>query len=313
MAIKLQNSYNNQLQGSLGTYLQGATQQLQGSSIPLQGTPQKQAVTVQRPAVPKVTSIGNLSATSPKQKYIQDLSEQYGLSGSTVYDKGTNLGLDLNAFKSATGIQNPDWSSLKFDTTYQPGSIAGASAADKNITQQNISSPATTQLSDPMAAYKNAMQSYIESLRPNKNVVEAQQKYADYMTNAKLGISGLEGQGRGIPLSLVRGQQSKLAEQAELTAGRLREEIGIAEGAQQQEQARAKAAADLELGLFTTAEEQRAAARKFAQESALAQKPLTLSEGEAVFDPNTGQIVYKNPKTYAPDRGGSTGSLGNIS
>ena len=161
-----------------------------------------------------------------------------------------------------------------------------------------------------MAAYKNAMQSYIESLRPNKNVVEAQQKYADYMTNAKLGISGLEGQGRGIPLSLVRGQQSKLAEQAELTAGRLREEIGIAEGAQQQEQARAKAAADLELGLFTTAEEQRAAARKFAQESALAQKPLTLSEGEAVFDPNTGQIVYKNPKTYAPDRGGSTGSLG---
>lgn len=35
-------------------------------------------------------------------------------------------------------------------------------------------------------------------------------------------------------------------------------------------------------------------------------EPLTLSEGEAVYDPVTGQFVVKNPKTYDPNNGANT-------
>lgn len=76
------------------------------------------------PAAPSVTvKPASPSAVSPvqaKQKFINDLSAKYGLNKGTVYDKSTNQGLTLDQFKTATGIQNPNWASLKFDEAYSP-------------------------------------------------------------------------------------------------------------------------------------------------------------------------------------------------
>lgn len=40
--------------------------------------------------------------------------------------------------------------------------------------------------------------------------------------------------------------------------------------------------------------------------------PISLSEGETLYDPNTGEVIFKNPKTYAPSSSGSSGGGGYI-
>ncbi len=61
-------------------------------------------------------------------------------------------------------------------------------------------------------------QKYLSTLTPSEKEKALQSQLTDYLGNAQLGISGIEGQGRGIPLALVRGQQSKLQEQANIGA-----------------------------------------------------------------------------------------------
>lgn len=66
---------------------------------------------------------------------------------------------------------------------------------------------------------------------------EAEQKAQDELTsfreNAQLGISGLEGQGRGIALGLIRGQQGKLAEQAGIKEQTLLDRLAAASAQRQ--------------------------------------------------------------------------------
>lgn len=87
--------------------------------------------------------------------------------------------------------------------------------------------PPTTlsSLSDPAFLKKVAQdnlaklqQQYLSTLTPSEQEKTLQSQLTDYLGNAKLGISNIEGQGRGIPLALVRGQQSKLQEQANIGA-----------------------------------------------------------------------------------------------
>lgn len=40
---------------------------------------------------------------------------------------------------------------------------------------------------------------------------------------------------------------------------------------------------------------------------AVQKDPKVLSEGQVLIDPNTGKVIYKNPKTYKPDGGGNDG------
>jgi len=314
------------LQGS-STSLQGSTQQLQGSSTPTQ-------------------NYGNVAATSPaKEKYINDLSAKYGISGGTVYDKATNQGLDLNAFKQATGIQNPDWSSLKFDEAYKPisfgSSIPQSALTPSTQNTQPTQLPQITQPSDPMAKYKDAFSKYIEALKPSAEVTDAQKKYLDFIQSAESGIAGLEGQGRGIPLSLVRGQQEKLGKQAEITAKRLQGDIGLAEDLQKSRIDAARAGIDLESELLQGRQTQEDRALKTLQSTVPAllaefnrlpagqrdayviqkanelglsidqvnsalqsgltpQDYIKVGEGDTLFDPNTGKVIFTAPKTYAP-------------
>lgn len=98
-----------------------------------------------------------------------------------------------------------------------------------------------------------AFQSYLSTLSPSTQEQEARRKYLDFITSAESGIAGLEGQGRGIPLSLVRGQQAKLGQQAEITAKRLAGDVELAQGARTAEQEQAKALFDFEQGLIEEA------------------------------------------------------------
>jgi hypothetical protein len=88
----------------------------------------------------------------------------------------------------------------------------------------------------------SAFQSYLDSLKPSTAETEAKTKYLDFVSSAERGISGLEGRGMDIPLSVVRGEQEKLGKQAEITAKRLQGDLTLAseERTALSEQAKAK-------------------------------------------------------------------------
>lgn len=134
-------------------------------------------------------------------------------------------------------------------------------------------------------AYKQAYQDYITSLVPSDELKSAKQKYLDYVTNANLGIQAEEGQGRGIPLALVRGRQEKLAGQAETEASRLQGDIDIATAGSTTAQNQALAKLQMEQGLLERAQ------------------PKTIEVGDNLFsiDPTTGKFT----KLYSPPVSGT--------
>ena len=80
-------------------------------------------------------------------------------------------------------------------------------------------------LSDPSFVKKLAQdnlaklqEQYLSTLTPSERERALQGQLTDYVGNANLGISNVEGQGRLIPLGLVRGTQAKLQEQANIGA-----------------------------------------------------------------------------------------------
>ncbi len=88
--------------------------------------------------------------------------------------------------------------------------------------------PASTAKTD----YLNAYKAYMEAQNNTGDITKAKTAYNDYVANQSKSVAGLEGQGRGIPLSLVRGEQEKLLRQTQPEAQRLQGDIGIAQDAQ---------------------------------------------------------------------------------
>jgi hypothetical protein len=248
------------LQGSSGGSLQGSALNLQGSPSQVNTQPQQKK---------SVTSYGNSSATSPaKQQYINDLSGRFGLNNGTVYNKQTNQGYGTpDQFFKDAGVSS--FNNLKLDTGYTPQETGTATSTPGAQPAANPNTPAP----DPMKAYKDAMNSYISSLAPSADVSSAKSKYLDYVNNLQLGVSNLEGQGRGIPLQLVRGQQEKLKTQGELTSQRLQQDVALAQDSQTANQGQLKARADFEQSLLS------------------GQKPTELAAGSTLvqFNPSTGK------------------------
>lgn len=88
--------------------------------------------------------------------------------------------------------------------------------------------PKSTAKDDYISAYK----SYIDALNNSKDVTEAKKAYNDFVANQAKSKAALEGQGRGIPLTVVRGNQEKLLNQTNPEALRLQNEISIAQDSQ---------------------------------------------------------------------------------
>lgn len=145
--------------------------------------------------------------------------------------------------QSATSPQKEN-----FINTVMKGSTQQPTYTQPTYTRPTYTPPTTPTIdtSGRDTAFKN----YLATLSPTTSESEAKRKYLDFITSAESGIAGLEGQGRGIPLSLVRGKQAKLGEQANITAKRLQGDIDLAQQERQAQQEQAKAKYDFEQGLL---------------------------------------------------------------
>lgn len=253
MAINLQGS-GSYLQGNNYSLQGSSPYNLQGSSPTLQGPPP--------PPAPKKITYGNTAATSPaKQQYMNSLGAYKYADDATVY--GNYNGNSNYAFTSEAEFKNAGGSFDNVEVRQRPQSIAPATATQPTLT------PPPPQPS----ALDIARQAYLKTFEPDTATTAAQTKYLDYINSAESGINALEGQGRGIPLNLVRGQQEKLGKQAETTAKRLQQDVELAQGNATITQEKAKAALD------------------FANADISTNKPLELSSGATLvkFNPTTGK------------------------
>lgn len=259
---------NNQLlQGSLAGVLQGNSQNLQGQAPPA------------AQPTPTPTAYGSAGATSPaKSAYVNDLSGRYGLNNGTVYDKQSNTGFsDPNSFYQSAGVKS--FNGLKFDTGYTPPNQTGGNPAPAAAPAPTPAAPP-----DPLATLRSVYGDYIKTLAPSQDVTDATKKYQDFTTNRDSGLQTIND--KVIPMQFITGQKASLNNQAEITANRLQGDISLATQKQTALSAQAKARADFENQIYTAQQKQNA--------------PVTLGEGDAIYNPATGQIEYKNPKTYDP-------------
>lgn len=342
------------LQGN-NTYLQGGAPSLQGGGVSLQGSaPPLQGTNPPKPSV-KPSSPSATSTVSPKQQYMQDLSSRFGLSGGTVYDKSANKGLSLDEFRTASGIANPDWKSLKFDTAYSPPAVSSPSAQkfiDGIQNPASSSAPAAPASSAPKSAYLEYLKKQFDPValdaagnnlnelnrRTNEEVMRARESedtirkneigQIEQGLNHSLNESARLSNKSLADLALAKGyasdQYNRLlgfgenlynVENAETTksdanlkavAPALLEQLGVLKTqAEKDAYITSKAA---ELG--TSIDKVNAAIQTVMQSRK--QDPVTLSEGEAVWDPNTNSFVYKNPKTYDPNSGANGLTPGQI-
>jgi len=114
---------------------------------------------------------------------------------------------------------------------------------------------------------------YLSSLGMTPEEEALQTQLSNITTGADLGVAGLEGQGRGIPLSLVRGQQEKLLKQAAIQAQPLQKQLELLQARRQAKAEMAKAASDY-YGTETY-------------------KPTIVGAGETLIDPATGKVIYQ--------------------
>lgn len=149
--------------------------------------------------------------------------------------------------------------------------------------------PTATPYTPPQPnAVIEALRSKITNLSaPSAEEQALNDELAQLRGDAELGIANLEGQGRGIPLSLVRGQQAKLGEQAAIKEGTLMDRI-------------AALSADRQNQLLAAQNEYTMAAAEQARQDAFT-APVTMGNSILQFDPATGtyKTLYSAPEQAA--------------
>lgn len=137
---------------------------------------------------------------------------------------------------------------------------------------------------------------YQQSMAMTPQEEALQTQLSNLTTGADLGIAGLEGQGRGIPLSLVRGQQEKLLKQAAIQTQPLQKQLELLQAKRQAQMEGAKAGMDY----YSTEQKDLA--------------PVKVGAGETLIDPRTGQTIYQGqPKEQSMSEKYGTGTLGEYS
>lgn len=231
---------------------------------------------------PSATSV---LKTPAAQKYTASLSS--GITDPSKY------------YGNATGTPT-------FDSTGKALSVQNSSSPTQNNlgSTQPLSAPDTPQVPD---AAQQALSKYLASLSDTSAVSNASTAYNDYIANQSKSVSGLSGRGMDIPLSIVRGEQQKLLDQTNPEATRLQNAIGIAQTGQNSTQSAAKAAYDAATGADKVKSDaaqtafdnaNKTASLKVQQDSL--NKPISVGEGNTIFDPVTGKAIYTAPKLAAP-------------
>lgn len=274
------------LQDYLGT-LQGNNFSFQGSnSSGLQNNYNPQVQSAPTPQAPNKVTYGNNAATTPKQQYVNTLKDNDPTATAAANESYFNSNPNIFGGSSAA-------SSL---TIPPPTTSTVAPTSPLDTARATYLSS----LSGNSDALTSARTAYLSSLNPDPSVTAAKTKYLDFVNNAQSGINALEGQGRGIPLALVRGQQAKLGQQAELTANRLQDDVTLSTDNAKLAQDRAKAALGFAIDDNTDAQTKAKTALDFATTDAAGNKPVELSPGGTLvkLNPATGQ--YETVANGAP-------------
>lgn len=201
-------------------------------------------------------------------------------------------------------------SSTLSSPTYNPNANAMNQNLINNYTGQQTQTTQTPtslpQVSTPIPTLPTVQQPQVESeadkwfnmyqqsmaMTPQEEALQNQ--LSNLTTGADLGVAGLEGQGRGIPLSLVRGQQEKLLKQAAIQTQPLQKQLELLQAKRQAQMEVAKA------GIEYTKPK--------------ASEYKSVGAGETLIDPTTGRVVYQGqPKEQSMSEKYGTGTLGEYS
>jgi hypothetical protein len=136
----------------------------------------------------------------------------------------------------------------------------------------------------------------LAALRPSEQESALRDQLAQFQGDAREGIAGLEGQGRGIPLGIVRGQQEQLQRQANIQEQTLMERLSAMSADRQA----ALQAAQTQLG-FAQTDQEKAQAQEALKQAQL--KPFEVNGSLVALNPETGQYEA----VYTPPSGGTEG------
>lgn len=153
----------------------------------------------------------------------------------------------------------------KASTTSQAGSnyvnsllgdtgVKGSTVSTPPATPLTLSGTPQSQMTDTQSArqqFIDAYKAYQTAQTQTADLSAAKKAYNDFLANQAKSISAKEGQGRGIPLEIVRGQQRLLLDQTQPEAQRLQGEIGIAQEDFTRQLDAAKSGVDLQAQLLT--------------------------------------------------------------
>ena len=136
----------------------------------------------------------------------------------------------------------------------------------------------------------NAEQAYMSAGQITPEEEQAQAELDNMLSNTRLGSAAKEGQGRGIPLELVRGEQAKLEKQGLLLAEPLQTKLA---------RLQAKRTSALETSKFALDRADKALATERGKTST---EPFTLGEGQVRYDAKGNMIAKGGEKTTALEK-----------
>lgn len=217
----------------LGTYNPNA------SAINLGSPSSSGSINLGRPSTTGIPLTSSAGATAPKP--------------TTITPPVIKTPAAQTFIKNKTATTPPTVYNVNSSNPTDPSSSGNPLSYDGSSVPSTPPTTATNPPEAPQSATDQAFAAYIKSLEPNSDVTAAKTAYNDFTANENLGVTNLEGQGRGIPLTLIRGQQAKLKAQAEPEATRLQNAIGIAQDSATNISTAAKAKADYEQTKVTNA------------------------------------------------------------
>lgn len=248
---------------------------------------------------PPVRTGAKTTATSKTQEQAQQEGIAQGLTGA-----------NLQRYVESSVFGTPSTQQGNTQATFSINDLRTPSDVPTNTGSLNatLNNPSASNISD-------LQKQYLALMQPNADEQNLADRLAALDESTNLGISGMEGQGRGIPREVIQGKQRLLAEQAGIEKQSLIDRLANAT-AQRQASAQALGA---QLNFETQRQQQEQSQMQpfmfgqdlvrynpstgqietVAQGVQQAASPLTLSPGETLYDPNTGQAIYTAPSSGA--------------
>jgi hypothetical protein len=226
---------------------QSYTSLLSSMTSPLTTTPKNDLSFIKTTPMPTSYTSGGLAGTPKVPVYTAPTptSSNTAATGTVKTSVATPTKPSTNTSSLPSNVNSSNY--VDYLLSQNNGSVLGSTAsagyADPatayGATQQKVT-PQTTARDD----FINAFKQYQQAQTNTADVTAAKQAYNDFVANLAKSKAGLEGQGRGIPLTLVRGQQEKLLGQNQPEAARLQGDISIAQDAYNANVAGAKGGVD---------------------------------------------------------------------